>query len=127
MKTLTIKRFYLPNSTLGRISNEAGTVICYTIERPYLHNERVISCIPEGLYSCVIEYHDRLKKVYRLLDVPNRSGILIHAANRVEELKGCIAPVSEITRLTEGSGSMKALQSIFDETQSQPFQLYVIR
>jgi hypothetical protein len=75
----------------------------------------------------VIEQHERLKKVYRLLDVPNRSGILIHAANRVEELKGCIAPVSEITRLTEGSGSMKALQAIFDETQSQPFQLYVTR
>jgi len=53
-------------------------------------------------------------------DVPERSMILIHPANyAMKELRGCIAPVTQLTGLGIGIGSRSAMQQLFslaDET-----------
>jgi hypothetical protein len=64
----------------------------YTVELPWRNNERRVSCIPVGLYKMRLHTSPRFGPCYWLQDVPNRSEILIHAANHYHELKGCIAP-----------------------------------
>lgn len=48
--------------------------------------------IPAGLYELKLDYyHHGDYPAYEII-VPNRSRILIHAANKASELLGCIAP-----------------------------------
>ena len=63
-----------------------------TIERPWNNNKEDISSIPSGEYTCEWAYSPSWKmNLYHVLNVPDRSGILIHPANVFEELEGCIA------------------------------------
>jgi hypothetical protein len=92
MTTVVIERFgYLPEGTLGELTCSNGYQ-CFTLERPWLQNQRNISCIPEGLYVCQPFSGKRFKNVIEICDVPSRSYILFHPANVVKELQGCIAP-----------------------------------
>ena len=51
-----------------------------------------------------------------LLNVPDRKEILMHAANKaLLELKGCIAPVSEIIKPGYGNKSKAALKKLIAE------------
>lgn len=68
---------------------------CVTLELPWLNNEPKISCIPAGDYRVDLTYSTRFKQyMYRLEDVPKRSGILIHAGNdgggSDADTEGCI-------------------------------------
>jgi hypothetical protein len=70
-------------------------------------------CIPERRYSVVKRYSPKLKDHYLAADVPDCQYILIHPANNaLLELKGCIAPVSIITGIGQGTLSVKAMQII---------------
>ncbi|WP_340156304.1 DUF5675 family protein [uncultured Winogradskyella sp.] len=65
---------------------------CESLERGWLDNQRMISCVPEGEYPMVLEYSNRFKKdLWELKEVPNRSECKIHAANYSRQLNGCIA------------------------------------
>lgn len=79
--------------TLGRIIAPTGFE-CVTIERPWKGNAPWISCIPEGLYECKVDKFGQGVDAYpdlRLLSVPGRTDIEMHAANFAHELDGCIA------------------------------------
>lgn len=55
---------------------------CYTLELPWKANAPKISCIPEGKYTCEWRLSPRFKrKMYTVMDVPGRSGILFHIGN----------------------------------------------
>ena len=101
---LILKRFaYTPTETEGvLIFNDRRL---YTIEKPWRHNKRNISCIPDGLYQIEPWVRPSGAKVYRLLnpelrvygedgDIPKgtlgRSYIYIHIANFADDLLGCI-------------------------------------
>lgn len=87
--------------------------ICYTIELPWKHNQPQISCIPEGIYPLQKRYSTRFGWHLQLQHVPGRSMILIHPANHAMlELRGCIAPVSQLTGAGRGNHSVKAMQRI---------------
>jgi hypothetical protein len=64
---------------------------CYTLELPWKDNERRISCIPSGTYKAVKHRSPKFGNSVWIKDVPNRSEILIHPANYVRQLLGCIA------------------------------------
>lgn len=71
--------------------------ICYTVELPWKNNRERISCVPTGLYGLVLDMSKRFERVLpRILDVPGRAGIRLHAANQSHELEGCIAPVNKL-------------------------------
>jgi len=64
-----------------------------TLELPWKDNQQDISCIPVGTYGYEKWYSPKFKAtVFRLLHVPDRTNILIHPANYVRQLRGCIAP-----------------------------------
>ncbi|WP_028666579.1 DUF5675 family protein [Runella zeae] len=94
--------------TNGEITVE-GKHVCYTIERPWLDNQRRISCIPTGRYQLKPRFSQKFKYHLILLDVPGRDLILIHPANdAIKELNGCIAPVSDHTGIGKGVKSVVA-------------------
>jgi len=112
---LTLKRRYLPNITIGRLFEEKKQFpFCYMIEPPDRDNQKDNSstaenesgCIPEGEYKVEWTYSGRFKRnMFLVRDVEGRCGIRIHTANVVDELTGCIAPVSDIksnVRHTDG-------------------------
>jgi len=97
---------------------------CYTLERPWLNNEKGVSCIPAGKYD--LDRYDSAKFPdcfslvnfnlgVGLTDGFHRNYILIHAANRVEQLQGCIAPGKGLSGYMETwqvIDSRKALQDL---------------
>jgi hypothetical protein len=77
----TIGRFYLP-----------ARQTFFTLERPWLGNQRGVSCFPTpGTYHAIIRRSPHLGITYWLHDVPDRSFILIHSGNVVAHVQGCIA------------------------------------
>ncbi len=87
---LTLERSYLQHCVIGEL-HVPGFHTFATIERPWLDNERNISCIPEGIYDCVPHNGTKFKNVWRLKNVPDRSAILIHVGNYASDVHGCIA------------------------------------
>jgi hypothetical protein len=78
------------HGTHGVIKDEEGKVICYTIELPWLNNQRKVSCIPEGTYNCSAYTSKKYPDCWELQDVPDRDKILIHAGNTIKDTQGCI-------------------------------------
>jgi hypothetical protein len=109
---LVLNRIYFPEGTQG-VLEWNGTLICYTIELPWVGNQRRISCIPEGDYFLQLRFSPKFKWHFLLMDVPGRDLILIHPANDAKlELLGCIAPVTKHTGIGKGSASRKALEKL---------------
>ena len=74
-----------------------------------------ISCIPEGRYLLKTRIHPVKGKQIVVCHVPQRNGILIHAANDASlELQGCIAPVSKVIAPGKGLYSRVALERLED-------------
>jgi hypothetical protein len=106
---LELIRTYYPNGTNGVLLLN-GEKVCSTIELPWKENRSQVSCIPAGKYELQKRYTQRFGKHFILLHVPNRSYILLHAANdAMKEIKGCIAPVSFLTGEGKGTQSRLAL------------------
>lgn len=89
MKTITLKRFYHTDVTLGEVLID-GKVVCYSLELPDLGNQRNISCIPKGKYKLKIRTTAKRGQHLEVVGVPNRNSILIHSGNSVSDIKGCI-------------------------------------
>lgn len=83
---LVLKRFAnTPQGTPGRMGD------FYTMERPDLDNVPMLSRIPAGEYDCVRTwYHRGGYDTYEITDVPGRSRILFHVANRMVDVNGCV-------------------------------------
>ena len=75
------------------------TFSCFTLELPWRDNQSNISCIPSGEYDATIRKSPKFGVTYWVLEVPDRSYILIHSANVAGDvsrgfkshLNGCIA------------------------------------
>lgn len=97
-----LHRVYLKEATHSLLQVD-GKNVCLAIELPWKSNQRSISCIPEGNYGLRNRYSTRFKEHIEVVDVPDRSCILFHPANNAKrDLRGCIAPVTEI--MTPGWG-----------------------
>src|SRR5690348_9692385 len=111
---LVLNREYYAQGTNGILSS-GNRRICCTIELPWKNNYRNISCIPEGRYELVKRYRPRFGDHFLLKEVPRRSYILVHAFNNaLEESRGCIAPVSDITGEGKGIFSRLTLKKLTD-------------
>jgi hypothetical protein len=115
MDMLLVRQFHGQKGTNGELFIK-GKKFCNTIELPWRDNQRRISCIPEGRYRVVKRYTPKFGWHCLLLDVPDRSLILIHAFNdALKESKGCIAPVTWIDGPGLGSTSRPMLKKLLAE------------
>lgn len=92
MKVLIIRSNF-KGQTLGNIFAIEDTYIVFqakTLELPDLLNERRVSCIPEGSYTCVKHTSPKFGECVWVTNVPNRDEILMHPANYKSDLLGCI-------------------------------------
>lgn len=77
------------NATYGVMSiNDRPLFV--TLEDAWRNNEKMLSCIPKGTYQIRRHQSPKFGECFIVLDVPNRSHILIHAGNRHEHTHGCI-------------------------------------
>jgi len=92
MGELTILRAaYTPLGAFGYLKTGIHLDSLYTIECPWRDNRPRVSCIPCGDYRLQARYFNRGGYMaVEILGVPQRSHILIHVANTVKDLAGCI-------------------------------------
>lgn len=118
-----------------------GADHCRSLELPWRNNTRQLSCIPTGRYRCAPVSSSKFGRVYAVLDVPGRSGILIHSANLAgdvrlrwdTQLHGCIAPFDKPGRLRNKAGewqraglvSRPALSRLIAWGDGRPFDLLI--
>lgn len=81
------------SSTMGVFGTlELNGFECATVERPWANNRPSVSCIPDGTYTLKRDfYYTGHYEAFEICDVPNRSRILIHVGNTMDDLKGCVA------------------------------------
>ena len=100
MKSLELKRIACDGiqPTMGVLLSN-GRPFAVTLERPWLHNRKGESCIPEGTYQCLrcsnspdYGHQDSPKfgDTFQVMEVPNRSHILFHKGNINDDSHGCI-------------------------------------
>jgi hypothetical protein len=111
---LKLIRIYGQMGTNGYLIHERE-VVCKTIELPWRQNKPSVSCIPEGEYIIRKRKSARFGPHLEVKDVPNRRYILFHPAKVAwKELRGCIAPVTELTGDGMGIRSRVAMLKLMD-------------
>ena len=64
---------------------------CNTLELPFKANMRNVSSIPTGSYIVGRRFSEKHSEHLKVYDVQGRTNILIHPANYVSQLRGCIS------------------------------------
>jgi hypothetical protein len=89
---IEVKRFeYKPNYTIGKLYID-GKYECYTLEDA-VRDKKIqdVTAIPTGEYKLVIDASTRFRKdMPHILNVPNFTGVRIHAGNTSKDTEGCI-------------------------------------
>jgi len=128
---LKLARFdRLEEGTFGKLIFPDGWW-CYTVERPWLDNKPMVSCIPDGVYSLGLRYsptvrritRDRYMEGWEVQDVEGRTYIMIHPGNWPTDLQGCIGVGEQYMELQGHDGKLhKAVtnsQTTFDEVMKR--------
>lgn len=89
---LTLRRRWLTDvSTIGVL--EAGDFWCFTLEDPVHDGPKIAgrTAIPAGRYRIIVSWSPRFqRRLPLLLQVPQFSGVRIHAGNSAADTEGCI-------------------------------------
>ena len=135
MRQLTLLR--TETSDEGTFSIAYNDVfMCRFVELPDRDNLQSVSCIPEGEYRCEWHHSPKFGHVYKVMHVPGRTDILIHAGNYAGDVNkgyktdsyGCILPISGIGRLGRqraGVSSRIATTSLRKHFEEEPFLLNI--
>jgi len=76
--------------TFGVLLREDGIPFALALERPWLDNQRSVSCIPAGTYRAIRHKSPRFGETFWIQDVPGRSEILFHKGNIDDDSHGCV-------------------------------------
>lgn len=114
---LTLYRYNLTTLLTQGILLFNNDYLSDTLELPWKNNVDFVSCIPEGLYKLVWNEKDHKWPCYEVHGVPKREGILMHPANYLKQLEGCIAPGTKYAEAIWNSG--KALTKIHEIVGSE--------
>ena len=121
--TVTITRTYTDKETMGTLvaTNGGATFTCHTLERPWLNNQRMISCIPTGTYTVKWKFHwGKFAWKYELQNVQGRSGILEHSGNYFTDSEGCILLGSDFKDINK-DGVLDIINSVVTLNAYQTF------
>lgn len=116
MRTLTINRLKnqpIDDGTFGVMTDERGWPLFVTFEETWRHNERNVSCVPEGTYVVERALTPKHGDTWRLRDVQGRDNVLIHVINTEADTEGCIGLGVEF-------GSMQAKDDQSGQVEWQP-------
>jgi len=119
--------------TLGELDIFDGDKLvfsCKTLELEEDVNAVRDDCIPKGVYKVVLRNSAKYGDHFHVTNVPNRSLILIHAANYSRQLLGCIA-VGKAHIDIDGDGlkdvtSSKATMAKLNDILKDDFELTIL-
>jgi len=106
--------------------------VCLTLERPSLHNQPNVSCIPPDIYLCKRVESPRHGETFQLLNVPGRTNILFHKGNTKDDSLGCVLLGSEFGKLKgqsailESSKAFHNFMASLEGVDSFPIQIIKI-
>jgi hypothetical protein len=90
---IEVKRFEFKDThTIGKMYVD-GIYECYTLEDAVRNGTKVLgkTAIPIGTYKLIIDASTRFKQdMPHILDVPDFTGVRIHAGNTSADTDGCI-------------------------------------
>lgn len=118
---ITLERFsYAEDGTLGVLT--VGDLELFTVERPWLANKPRVSCIPEGIYDLEMRFSPVVKRSsggkyqrgWEVKNVQDRTYIMLHPGNTMDDLAGCIAPGLSVGRL-KGKPAVLSSRDAFDK------------
>lgn len=97
-------------STLGKLYIDEK-LVCETLEPAVNENRVGLDAVPTGEYLCEVSYSPSFKRdTVELLNVPNRSQILIHSGNFPRDTRGCIIVAARRTADYTVWGDSKILE-----------------
>jgi len=97
--------------TRGRLFLPSGEFLAYTLERPWNdgQNRHDLDCILPGTYELKFELSPHFgRQLLHLQGVPGRDHVMVHPANNVDELLGCIA----LGRMTAGDTVIQSRNAV---------------
>jgi hypothetical protein len=115
-------------ATLGKIVDQEGNTICYTLENPWYGNMQDYSCIPEGEYTCERDTSGRFR-YWKINDVPSRQNIEFHPGNWSKDTRGCILLGDKwivMSDLLAVANSVKTCNALLDKLP-ETFTLRIVR
>lgn len=121
------RRIFTDRSTIGDLFYR-GDAFSQAIELSSRKgDEKGLLAIPAGRYKVKLLHSPKFKRIMpRLIDVSGREGILIHPANRAEELDGCIAPGIYTEKMPDFvSSSRVTFQKLFDLLEAEKEPIYI--
>ena len=118
MKIFVERKYYKNGYTIGNMYLN-GQWLCNTLEPPRGDATQTITsgsrkAIADGTYRVQMYLSPKFRaRLPLLLNVPGRSGILIHAGNTAKDTQGCIL-VGMNTKVGSVMNSKKCLKKIID-------------
>ena len=113
------------HSTTGKlllVDNKNDLILqLQTLERPWIFNERKVSCIPTGTYLVKRHVSPKFGQCFRIQDVKGRSDILIHSGNVVADTLGCV-----LVGLTSSSVDYSSSAVIYNSRKAMAVLLALI-
>lgn len=102
--------------------------LCLTLEEPWNENRRRISCIPSGIYKCRKRVSQKFGHHWHVLNVPERTLILIHQGNSLKDTEGCILVGSSLITMDgkPAIGNSRRTMNMLREVLPNEFLLHVI-
>ena len=92
-----------------------------SLERPWVFNERKVSCIPSGTYLVKRHISPKFGECFKIQDVKGRSDILIHSGNVVGDTLGCV-----LVGLTSGTVDDSNTAMIYNSRKAMAVLLALI-
>lgn len=113
------------HSTTGRLmllDNKNNLIVqLKTLERPWIFNERKVSCIPTGTYLVKRHVSPKFGQCLKVQDVKGRSDILFHSGNVVNDTLGCI-----LVGLSAGSADDSDTAMIYNSRKAMAVLLALV-
>jgi len=78
------------HGTFG-VMMQNGWPFALSLEDPWLNNRPFESCIPTGLYKCKRIISPKFGTTFEVQNVEDRTHILFHVGNTIDDVSGCIA------------------------------------
>ena len=132
MQTLSLELLRVgqsPRGTFG-VLRRGDIPFALTLERPWGDNASQMSCIPAGVYQCRKIRSPKFGVTFEVLDVPDRSHILFHKGNTIEDTQGCILIGEEFSgtyeqpRIASSERGFLEFMTLLQETTS--FDLIIV-
>ena len=105
---ITLTRLYSRDDCTIGVLTSPEKMLCFTMENPWRHNQKNVSCIPEGKYRCEPHAGTKHKETWIVKDVDGRSGIVFHIGNTESDTRGCILPGTTVGMIEENKAVLRS-------------------